>query len=133
MGGVFLFVMFVYALKTYWDPAYLTDANGKNVTIAGIGAVAVVGVVSLLAGFIFLAWQRAVAPAYFRGETLPVRSHADLVLAGQLPPAPGHIALPDSREATVIAPDLSNLPPGATAVDPVTGTVHRRDDHTQES
>ena len=135
VGGVFLFVMFVYALKTYWDPAYLTDADGKNVTIAGIGAVAVVGVVSLLAGFIFLAWQRAVAPAFFLGETLPVRSHADLVLAGQVAPAAGQVRLPDTREATVIAPDLSNLPPGASAVDPATGTVLRHDDrpgHTTE-
>ena len=31
------------------------------------------------------------------------------------------LRLPDSVEGTVIAPDLSNLPPGATAVDLETG------------
>jgi hypothetical protein len=28
------------------------------------------------------------------------------------------LALPDSREETVIAPDLSNLPPGQKPLDP---------------
>lgn len=36
--------------------------------------------------------------------------------------------LPDSRETTVIAPDLSNLPPGAEAIDPETGEHLRRSD-----
>ncbi len=49
-----------------------------------------------------------IAPAFFRGETLKRRS-SDLLLAGRNGPTFG---LPDSREGTVIAPDLSNLPPG---------------------
>ena len=44
-------------------------------------------------------------------------------------PADGSVALfglPDSGEMpTVIAPDLSNLPPGRTAVDPLTGETRR--------
>ncbi len=132
-GGVFLFTMFVYALITYAKPDYLTDSDGNNVAIAGIGAVAVVGVVSLLMGFVLLVSMRATAPAFFRGETLVRGSHADLVLAGQLRPASPQLTLPDSREATVIAPDLSNLPPGVGAVDPRTGTVVARDpDRTDE-
>ena len=122
-GGVFLFVMFAYALRTYLDPAYLVDGDGANVTIGGIGAVAVVGIVSLLSGLVFMALQRAAAPAFFRGETLPQRSHVDLILAGESPLGAEPITLPDSREATVIAPDLSNLPPGAKAIDPSTGEI----------
>ena len=66
------------------------------------------------------AWQ-AVAPEYFRGETLPKRDSADLVLMGVGPEVGEGVVglrLPDSRESTVIAPDLSNLPPGQTAIDP---------------
>ena len=122
-GGVFLFVMFAYALRTYLDTAYLVDGDGANVTIGGIGAVAVVGIVSLLSGLVFMALQRAAAPAFFRGETLPQRSHVDLILAGESPLGAEPITLPDSREATVIAPDLSNLPPGAKAIDPSTGEI----------
>ena len=95
--------MFHHALKTYAASDYLTDDAGENVTIFGIGAVAVVGILSLLFGFL-LAIQRAVALAYFRSETLPQRSSADLILAGELPIGgrAGHLL--DSREATVIAP-----------------------------
>lgn len=49
LGGIFMFVMFVYAAKIYSASDNLVDANGANVTIFGIGAVAVVGIGSLLA------------------------------------------------------------------------------------
>ena len=124
LGGVFLFVMFGYATRVYSKAGNLTDSNGNNVTIFGIGAVAVVGIGSLLLGFVLLAAQWAVAPAFFRGQTLPRRSHTDFLLAGQAPLGAEPITLPDSREATVIAPDLSNLPPGASAVDPSTGRTY---------
>ncbi|GAC1385795.1 MAG: APC family permease [Marmoricola sp.] len=127
VGGVFLLVMFIYAVHTYAAVDYLTDSNGKNVTIFGLGAVAVVGIVSLLAGFVFLAIQWAVSPAYFQGKTLPMRNHKDYLLADGTPDVRGHIRLPDSTEYTVIAPDLSNLPPGATAIDPETGEELHRD------
>ncbi len=40
-----------------------------------------------------------------------------------------HLGLPDSGEMpTVIAPDLSNLPPGQRAIDPLTGETRSRDD-----
>ena len=125
-GGLFLFVMFVYATKIYGEPDNLTDDNGHNVTIFGIGAVAVVGIGSLLVGFVLLAVQWATTPDYFRGLTLPRRSHGDLLLTGEVPLGVEPITLPDSREATVIAQDLSNLPPGQVAVDPVTGETYSR-------
>ena len=58
----------------------------------------------------------AISPAYFNGETLPKGSH-DLVLASEGPYV-AHLGLPDSTQHTVIAPDLSNLPPGQDAIDP---------------
>lgn len=83
LGGIFLFVMFVYATKVYAAPDNLTDDNGKNITILGIGAVAVVGIGSLLLGFVLLAAQWAANPAFFRGETLPIRQSGDLLLYGE--------------------------------------------------
>ena len=126
VGGIFLFAMFVYAMVNYAAPDWLTDDDDNNVTIFGIGAVAVVGVLALLVGFVLIALQWWRAPAFFRGETLPRRS-ADLLLAGTeeegLPST-----LPGSGDqATVIAQDLSNLPLGQYAVDPETGRRYRRD------
>ena len=88
-----------------------------------------IGVGSLLLGLVLMyAWQ-AVAPEYFRGETLPKRDSADLVLLGVGPEVGEGVVglrLPDSREGTVIAPDLSNLPPGQTAIDPRTGETFEK-------
>ena len=64
---------------------------------------------------------RVVAPSYFKGETLPRRGAHDLVLAGMAEESEGErralrtpgAGMPDM----VIAPDRSNLPEGATAVD----------------
>lgn len=128
LGGIFLFVMFVYAAKIYSASDNLVDANGANVTIFGIGAVAVavVGIGSLLAGFVLLGAQWLASPDFFRGRTLPRRSDGDLLLYGETVPGSDPITLPDSREATVIAPDLSNLPPGQAAIDPETGKITRR-------
>ncbi len=134
VGGLFLFVTFFYALQTYWAPDNLQDADGNDITIGGVGAVAVVGVVSLLLGFVFLAIQWWASPMFFRGLTLPRRSHGDIVM--QVPHQPdvdGLVRLPDSTEYTVIAPDLSNLPEGVTAVDLATGVEFSRDPRAEES
>ena len=125
-GGIFLFVMFVYATGVYGKVDNLTDDDGNNVTIFGIGAVAVVGIGTLLLGLVLLAVQWVVSPDYFRGKTLPRRSHGDLLLVGEVPIGAEPIALPDSREDLIIAPDLSNLPPGRTAVDPATGETFEK-------
>ena len=114
LGGAMLLAIFVYGLIQFAAPDWLTDDDGKNVTILGIGAEAVVGVGGLLLGAVLMIiwWIRK--PDFFRGKTLTRRS-ADLVLegAGRTPA----LGLPDSGiEALIIAPDLSNLPPGQRAV-----------------
>ena len=121
LGALILGAVFIYGLIQYAQPDWLTDDDGNNVTIFGYGAVAVVGVGALALGLVLMVIQWITAPAYFHGLTLPRRSSSDLVLV----PAQGVEAmfgLPDSGDVpTVIAPDLSNLPPGETAINPETG------------
>lgn len=74
------------------------------------------GIGVLLLGVVLMVIWRFIEPAYFRGDTLPQKSYSELVLV----PASGSVVptfgLPDSSYgATVIAPDLSNLPPGMSA------------------
>jgi len=67
-----------------------------------------------------VAWWIA-SPDYFHGLTLSRRSSADLVLVPATAVEP-MFGLPDSGDMpTVIARDLSNLPPGETAINPETG------------
>ncbi|QWT23832.1 APC family permease [Subtercola sp. PAMC28395] len=125
LGGLMLAAVFVFGLYNYAQPDWLTDDNGDNVTIFGIGAVAVVGIGAMLIGVVVMIiwWVRS--PDFFRGRTLEKRSD-DLVLAS----TDGFVArlgLPDSGDRpVVIAPDLFNLPPGATAVDPETGEEYKK-------
>lgn len=115
-GGIMLLVVFIYGVFQFSQPDWLVDADGNNVTIFGIGAEAVVGIGGLLLGAVFMAVWWVKEPDFFLGKTLP-RTRADLVLDE----APGHVpafGLPDSGiQATVVAPDLSNLPEGLEAVD----------------
>ena len=125
-GGLILAAVFIYGLIQYAKPDWLVDDNGNNVTIFGYGAVAVVGIGALLLGVVMMVAWRIAAPPYFHGLTLPVRNSADLLLV----PATGVEAmfgLPDSGDVpTVIAPDLSNLPAGETAINPETGEEFTR-------
>lgn len=114
LGGLTLLSAFVVACVLYADPDW------GYTSIAGIGGVFLLGVGSLLLGVILMLIWQAAAPAYFRGETLKKRDSTDLVLVGG-GDMPVGVRLPDSNERTVIAPDLSNLPPGQSAVDPRTG------------
>ncbi len=109
LGGLLLLGAFVKASFVYADPNY------GSTKFFGIGGVFVTGIGSLALGvLLLLVWQR-IAPEFFRGQTLPRRGAHDLVLAG-LPAEPEDgLRLPDSGlPDIVIAPDLSNLPPGAT-------------------
>ncbi len=121
LGALILTAIFIYGLVQYAKPDWLTDDDGNNVTIFGFGAVAVVGIGALALGLVLMAIQWITAPDFFHGLTLPRRTSSDLVLV----PATGvepKFGLPDSGDMpTVIAPDLSNLPPGETAVNPETG------------
>ncbi len=114
LGGISLFTAFVLAAKTYADPNY------GNFEILGIGSVFLIGIGALLLGVVVMFVYQWVRPDYFRGETLPRRDASELVLAGVDYEGPT-LRLPDSAENIVIAPDLSNLPPGQVAVDPTTG------------
>lgn len=122
LGGVMLLVGFVFALKSYAAVDWLTDDAGNNVTILGFGAVAVVGIAAILLGLVLMLVWRLRAPAFFApGEPLGRRGHHDLILAG-IPAVDETVRLPDSRlPDLVIAPDLSNLPEGARAIDAETG------------
>lgn len=112
LGGVMLLGAFVVAGYQYADPEF------GETSILGIGGVFLLGIGSLVLGLVLmLVWQSR-HPAYFRGETLPKLAADELLLAHGGTQQP-RVALPDSGEmATVIAPDRSNLPPGATAVRP---------------
>jgi amino acid transporter len=74
LGGTMLLVAFVVACYQYADPEY------GNTKIAGIGGVFLLGIGSLLLGVVLMALYQRAAPAFFRGETLPRRSSADLPL-----------------------------------------------------
>ncbi|GAA3557363.1 APC family permease [Microlunatus spumicola] len=112
LGGVSLLGAFVIAAYQYANPDF------GETSIGGIGGVFLLGIGSLVLGLVLMFVWQARHPAYFRGETLPKRAADELLLArgGTNPP---RVALPDSGEmATVIAPDLSNLPSGARTVRP---------------
>jgi amino acid transporter len=120
-GGLLLAALFVYGLIQYAKPDWLTDDDGNNVTIFGFGAVAVVGIGALVLGVLMMVLWWLASPDFFHGLTLSRRSSADLVLEPATAVEPT-LGLPDSGDMpTVIAPDLSNLPPGETAVNPETG------------
>ncbi len=120
-GGLILAAVFVYGLIQYAKPDWLVDDSGNNVTIFGFGAVAVVGIGALALGVVMMVIWWIASPDFFHGLTLPMRNSADLVML----PATGTEAmfgLPDSGDMpTIIAPDLSNLPAGETAINPETG------------
>lgn len=107
LGGIILLGVFVKACIDFLDPAY------GFTTFHGVGGVFIVGIGSLLLGVVLMEIYARIAPAFFRGETLRPGS-SDLLLAGRNRPTFG---LPDSHEGTVIAPDLSNLPPGQQPYD----------------
>ena len=124
LGGILLVAAFIYASKTYLDPDY------GYTKIGGVGGVFIIGIGSLVAGVVLMFIWQSISPAYFRGETLPKRDSTELVLKPVH--EGGGLRLPDSAESTVIAADLSNLPPGQVAEDPRTGKTYSRDDPDQE-
>jgi amino acid transporter len=73
-GGTMLLAVFVYGLVSFAEPDWVTDDAGKNVTIFGIGATAVVGVIGLLLGGVLMFVWFLRQPEFFRGGTLVRRS-----------------------------------------------------------
>jgi amino acid transporter len=120
VGGLMLLGAFIVACFQYAQPDY------GYTKVGGVGGVFVIGIGSLVIGVVLMEIWRLRRPAYFNGETLPKRT-SDLILAssGTAPT----FGLPDSGERpTVIAPDLSNLPPGEKALDLGTGELIEPDD-----
>jgi len=124
LGGLMLLGAFVYASYQYAQPDY------GNTTLFGIGGVFVVGIGALVVGVLLMVFAQLVQPGFFRGETLARHGAHDLILVGVYRGdglEPDGLRLPDSGlPEIVIAPDLSNLPAGATAVDAETGEEFRR-------
>ena len=125
-GGLILAAVFVYGLIQYAKPDWLVDDSGNNVTIFGFGAVAVVGIGALALGVVMMVIWWIASPDFFHGLTLSRRSSADLILEPATAVEPT-LGLPDSGDMpTIIAPDLSNLPAGETAINPETGEEFTR-------
>ncbi|MCW2850147.1 MAG: amino acid transporter [Marmoricola sp.] len=124
LGGIILLGAFVVACKLYAAPDY------GATKIGGIGGVFLIGIGSLLLGAVLMFVYQAIAPEYFRGETISKAHAGDLILVGG-GDKPLGVRLPDSRETTVIAPDLSNLPVGREAIDEATGERVRRSDEDE--
>jgi amino acid transporter len=76
LGGLLLLAFFFIAAKTYANPDY------GYTSIAGVGGVFLIGIGSLLLGVVLMFVYQAIAPAYFRGDTLPKAQSADRVLVG---------------------------------------------------
>jgi amino acid transporter len=108
LGGVFLLVVFVLACFEY------SSADAGETTLFGIGGPFLIGIGALVLGLLLMALYGRIAPAYFRGETLKPGT-GDLLLDDD---GTVTVALPDTNERTVIAPDRSNLPPGREPYDP---------------
>ncbi|MCW2717840.1 MAG: hypothetical protein QOG20_1152 [Pseudonocardiales bacterium] len=108
LGGLTLLGAFIEASIGYANPA------GGETVVFGIGGVFVIGIGALVLGGVLMLVYSRVNPPFFKGQTLVPGSY-DLVLDAEGGP---HLGLPDSEERTVIAPDLSNLPPGKDPVDP---------------
>ena len=99
-----------------WPASSTPTADYGYTVIFGVGGVFVIGIGTLVLGAVLMFIYNAIAPAYFRGETLR-QGEADLLLE---PPVVDRTAvrLPDTEEETVIAPDRSNLPPGREPYEP---------------
>lgn len=111
LGGLMLLGAFVIASYQYAQPDY------GSTTLWGIGGVFIIGIGALLSGVVLMVVWNVIAPAFFRGETLSKRSSSDLILVVDTFEEDGP-RLPDSGlPDIVIAPDLSNLPEGMTALD----------------
>jgi hypothetical protein len=65
LGGLGLTCVFVVTLRDSASPDY-----GSGAAIGGVGLVLILGLGLIILGIVFMLIQRAMDPAYFRGETL---------------------------------------------------------------
>jgi amino acid transporter len=127
-GGAAMLATFFYGLNQFLQPDWLQNEAGEDITLFGYGAVGVTGLAAMALGVVLMFIWWAVEEDFFLNRTLPMRSSHDLVLAGPHVDMTA-VRMPDSGlPELIIAPDLSNLPPGGRAVDLVTGKVYDRED-----
>ena len=127
-GGAAMLATFFYGLNQFLQPDWLQNQDGEDITLFGYGAVGVTGLAAMALGVVLMFIWWAVEEDFFLNRTLPMRSSHDLVLAGPHVDMTA-VRMPDSGlPELIIAPDLSNLPPGGRAVDLVTGKVYDRED-----
>ena len=111
-----------------WRPGRTPTRRTATTTLGGHRRGLLIGIGALLVGVVLMVHLQARPPRLLpRRDAAEAQLH-DLILHGAGGIRHGGRRLPDSGPMpTVIAPDLSNLPPGAGAVDPVTGQgVHPR-------
>jgi amino acid transporter len=125
LGGVMLFGGMIITIKQDWS----SDSSevSWHMQFAPhwvIGFAFILGVGAILVGFILMFISIPIFRPFFSGQTL--NRDTPIFLADDAPITAG-LTLPDSlsQEATVIAPDFSNLPSGRTATDPETGETYR--------
>ena len=100
------------------EAGLLTDDDGNNVTIFGYGAVAVVGIGALALGVVAMAaWWMARRPSSTATPAQALQRRPGARAGSRFPP---WVCL-TRRYADRDRPDLSNLPPGETAINPETG------------
>ena len=76
LGGLMLTAVFVYGLQQFLQPDWLvSEVDGSNVEILGVGAVGFVGLGILVLGIILMIIWNIISPDYFRGKTLDKRVH----------------------------------------------------------
>ena len=132
-GGAAMLATFFYGLNQFLQPEWLQNEAGEDITLFGYGAVGVTGLAAMALGVVLMFIWWAVEEDFFLNRTLPMRSSHDLVLAGPHVDMTA-VRMPDSGlPELIIAPDLSNLPPGGRAVDLVTGKVYDREDPPTDS
>jgi amino acid transporter len=111
LGAVSLTAIFIYGLIFYSTPG--NGGYSDSVTIFGhkFGMVAVIGVGTLLLGLILMVVYNLVRPDFFRGETLTMGTHLDII--GEPPASLTGYTLPDSgsQEVLVVStdPEISGL------------------------
>ncbi|GLE51276.1 APC family permease [Mycobacterium montefiorense] len=107
LGGVLLTIVFVFGLIEYAKADWLVD-HDRNVTIFGFGAVAVVGVGSMVLGVVLMFTWWAISPSFFHGRTLR-RQCAEALSEPAMTTAAHFAPHVSCATQTVIAADLSNM------------------------
>lgn len=100
VGGLMLLFAFVKTLFDTYDAAM--SYSTVSVLGAEFGGVFAISVGSLVIGVVLMLMASARYPAFFRGETLNADTEIVVLESGELQLPIDGLALPDSREQTVV-------------------------------